>query len=57
MHSSLVIGVVLIEADQGSKQGEAKLLEGGVVGVGAALQIDVSEDDPSMAEHMTADPT
>lgn len=40
---ALVIGVVLVEADQGSKQGDAKLLKRGVVGVSAALGTDAVE--------------
>jgi hypothetical protein len=51
---ALVIGVVLVEANQSCEQGDAKLLKRGVVGVGAAPRIDVAEEDTRIAEHMAA---
>ncbi|KAI0289047.1 hypothetical protein BC826DRAFT_639494 [Russula brevipes] len=51
---ALIVGVVLVEADQSSEQGEAKLFKRGVVGVGAALRIDVAEEDTRIAEHIAA---
>ena len=49
---ALVIGVGLVKADQSGEQGDAKLFKRGVVGVGAALRIDVAEEDTRVAEHM-----
>ena len=51
---TLIVSIVLVEADQGGEQCEAKLLECRMVGVGAALRVGVAEKDARIAEHMAA---
>ena len=50
--NALVTSMVPVEADQSGEQYDAKLIERGVVGLLAALRIDVAEEDAGIAEHV-----
>lgn len=49
---ALIICVVLVETNQGSKQGDAKLFERRVVDINAAMWIDVAEKNARVTQHM-----